>query len=475
MTIRKFESHNIIISASFLLIFLAGAMSVLDAKDTDIYEVSVKQNCYILQDNSASMDFGVYEHTIDYYEMFKYLFRLYESAAPYNTYIYDTINNSDHFYYNSETRNKIYLLKGNIGVTTATVDGQTVAFTGDAADPNYIWYTGDLVDTNVLIDSDGNLTYDGSGTQRVTVDGDGYILLDGARLPLNQDIKLHDMQTLYDGTQVDTGFGGLLNAPGYYFSGYEGVTAGSLDTAESGDTNIYFFITGNWINMQAMYNLHYKTNNPVPTGASTGDMAWKYEVFPLPESSWPVISYPIQYPDSGDYPNNMTEENSMKTITHPGAEEIQLHFTAFDVQDDNNVNQFKKDYVAVYDGAGTLVAQYDNDNPPTSGDGWTVNISDDTVKIALYSNNATSGTGYAIDQIRVSYYSGGGYLMQNRLDIAKDAILYVVDTFHGKMNWGYASYQYLGTSASGATDQFSTEPQPDRRPESGGYPKPCGE
>ena len=51
------------------------------AKDTDIYAVNTKQNCYVLMDSSGSMNFGVYEHTIDYGAMFDYLFTLKDGAS----------------------------------------------------------------------------------------------------------------------------------------------------------------------------------------------------------------------------------------------------------------------------------------------------------------------------------------------------------------------------------------------------------
>uniref|UniRef100_UPI0040572EF4 hypothetical protein n=1 Tax=Candidatus Electrothrix sp. TaxID=2170559 RepID=UPI0040572EF4 len=63
---------------SCLLLFAVLTFSVNESfsRDTDIYKISTKQNCYILMDNSGSMDFGVYEHTIDYGEMFDYLYCL---------------------------------------------------------------------------------------------------------------------------------------------------------------------------------------------------------------------------------------------------------------------------------------------------------------------------------------------------------------------------------------------------------------
>ncbi|MCK5099666.1 MAG: hypothetical protein KAR45_16270, partial [Desulfobacteraceae bacterium] len=438
-------------------------ISVCFAKDTDIYDISTKQNCYILMDNSGSMDFGVYEHTIDYFDMFKYLFDLDAAGgntAHGNTYIYDTVNNSDYFYTHSQTRRQIYLWKGKIGVTIATVNGEDMAFTGDAADPDYLWYSADIVDTYTVIDNDGNLANDGSGNDsRLTVDGDGYILLDGSRLPIGQNIKLHQLKELYDGSVINNGFGGLLNAPGYYFSGYEGVVKDSLDIAETGDPTIYFFLTGNWANMQAMYNLHYVTNNPTPPGAQLGDFGWKYEVFPLAEADWSLLAHALAYPGgSGNYENGLSENETELIIEHPGAKKIQVHFSVFDVNGDGDNNTWANDYVVLKDSKGHNPIKYDNDNNPTGTDGWSATVDGDTVKICLASNADTNGTGYTIDKIRIVYAETatgiGGYLMQNRLDVAKDAMLYALDAFTGKMNWGFAAFK----DGDGATLHHALNP-----------------
>lgn len=457
MRFFNFKNKTGYCSIISILIFFS-LFSYSHAKDTDIYEVNIKQNAYMLMDNSGSMDFGVYEHTIDYGEMFDYLFTMVDGGT--GTYIHDTVNNSDVFYQSHQPKNKIFLWQGKIGVTTKVVDGKTIAFTGDASDPDYLWYSNTLVDTHTVIDESGNLAHDGSASaQRLTTDADGNILFDGVKLPLGQDIKLHDFSSLYDGTIVDNGFGGLLNAPGYYFSGYEGVTAGSLNTAENGDSNIFFFVTGNWVNMQAMYNLHYTTNNPNPTGASTGDSAWKFELFPISESGWSIIEYNLDYPegDGVKYENNLKEKDTERTITHPGAKQIQIHFSEFDVEGDKNAATFKYDYVVLRDSAGAAVQYYDNDNKPTSGDGWSVTVYDDTVNIALATDYSVLGTGYVIDKIRVTYHLDS-YLMQNRLDVAKDAMLYALDAFKGKINWGFATFKYSGTSGDGATLHHALNP-----------------
>jgi type IV pilus assembly protein PilY1 len=435
MTVHQKRGKTAIALVACLSLLFRAGLSL--AVDTDIYQASVKQNAYVLLDNSTSMDFGVYESNIDYGGMFDYLFVKDE--------ITDTIVTSDpdYFFENHEPKNRIYLLKGNIGVRVSTIDGEVRAYTGDAADPNYLWYVNDLVDLNTTIDADGNLSGVDGSTQRLTVDGEGHVLLDGVRLPLGQDRKLHDYNTLYDGSVIDEGVGGLLNAPGYYFSGLEGAGSGSgdHDTAEDGDVNIYFLITGNWINMQQMYNLHYVADTDKP--------AWKYEEFPVGISSGSVVPTTIAYPESGNYTNSLSEADTQRSIVNASAVQIQVHFSSFDVQGNGNVSTFNRDYVALRDAEGNLIAQYDNDNNPAGT--WSPVIDGDTVRIHLKSNNSTVGSGYVIDKYRV-LYSNDAYLMQNRLDISKEAMVAVVDEFRGKINWGYATFHYVGNPGSDPWD-----------------------
>lgn len=445
----------------YVFIIFICTVNQSNARDTDIYDISTKQNCYILMDNSGSMDFGVYEYTVDYGKMFDYLYCLDADGgdtACGNTYIYDTVNHSSYFYNNHKERRKIFLWKAenkdesgkSIGITIANVDGQDMAFAGDAADPEFLWYSGSLVDTHTMIDEDGNLSDDDTTDgidPRITVDSDGYVLLDGDRLPIGQDIKLHEFKKLYDGSVVDNGFGGMLNAPGYYFSGYKGVTQGSLDIAEDGDSGIYFFLTGNWANMQAVYNLHYVTNNPVPTGARQGDPAWKYETVPVDVTDWSELSHTLDYPEgSGNYENKLSESDTTKTIVHPGAQQMQVHFSSFDVKGGND-----KDYVVLKNGNGTDIIKYDNDNIPS--DGWSETVTGDSVTICLDSDNGGNAAGYTIDKIRLTYQKDT-YLMQTRLDVAKDAMLYTLDEFYGKMNWGFATFK----SGDGATLNYPLNP-----------------
>lgn len=414
------------------------------ALDTDIYQANVQQNAYILLDNSGSMAYGVYESNIDYAGMYDYLYR--------KATIGDTIA-SPSFYERHHTANKIFLAKGAIRATIITIDDEDNVFTGDAADPDYLWSSGEMIDTHTLIDSSGNLVAEAGETQRLTTNDDGIILLDGQPLPLGQSISLHDIVTMYDGSMVDEGFGGMLKAPGYYFSGLEGVGSDADDhnPIENGDESIYFFVTGNWMNMQQMYNLHY-TSNPGSYAAS-GDSAWQHEEFPITSGSWSVIDKLVDYPEGdGNYTNRLKESTTLISVTHPGADQVQVHFSMFDVEGDNNSTRFQYDYVALYNSSGDLVAKYDNDNNP-QGD-WSPTVSGDTVRIALKTDNSEVRAGYTIDQIRVTYGSSddgsGSYKMQSRLDIAKDAIIYVLEEFRGKINWGFSTFQYTGTTADGA-------------------------
>jgi len=444
------KNLNMVFFLCTIFFFTTTLSSIATARDTDIYDVNTKQNAYVLMDNSGSMDYGVYEFNIDYGAMYDYLITLNDSNPPSNDYIWDTVNDWAAFYQNHREMRKIFLWPGKMRVTVTSIDGETVAFTGDAADPEYLWYSGQIVDTNTLLDESGNLIYDGSGTQRLTVDAEGHILFDGSRLPLNQDIKLHDLQQLYDGSVIDNGFGGLLNAPGYLFSGYEGVTTGSLDVAENGDEYIYFFVTGNWTNMQAMYNLHY-TENPGPHAAS-GDPAWKHELFPISTNAWSPIDHTAEYPEEAspaapetNYPNNVSlnDAEPVRTIVHNGAAQIQVHFSSFDVE-------ANFDFVYLYDTSNNLIARYSNNNNPA--DGWSAAITGDTVVIKFSSDGSITGTGYEIDKIRVTYHLDS-YLMQNRMDVAQDAMTYAVDEFEGKIDWGFATFNYQGTTGVGANLQ----------------------
>ncbi len=415
---------------SLLVIMAFSSPYPCQAKDTDIYAVNAKQNCYILLDNSGSMAWGVYEHNINYKEMYLYL----DGLAG----VYDPTVFAPGF-----QKDKIYLVRAKIRVG---VKGG-VTFVGDPGNPAINWDYGSIVDTHTLVDNKGNLSFEGGN--RITLDAAKNVLLDGNTLPFTLGRKEHEYVTLYDGTVVDKGFGGLLNAPGYHFSGYEdtdiAVFNNPVEDGDGDDEYIWFFATGNWLHMQGVYNLK----------DATGDLVWDKTDVPLAaiDSDWLTLAKNIDYPVGNvTYAANLNNQLT-STIKQSGALKIQVHFSYYNVGD--------KDYVKLYDATDTLKATY---GAGTDADGfWGPVIDGDTVTIKMSSDNKTNtvGYGYMVDEIRyVDKLSGGteAYRMQSRLDVAKEALLYVVEEFRGRMNWGYANFNYLGTDADGATIQSALNP-----------------
>ncbi len=142
------NKYPILFFVVLLAFFIAPGLSL--GADTDIYQVNVKQNAYILLDSSGSMDYGVYESSIDYGAMYDYLFVKDE--------IDDTIQ-AGSWFENHWPQNKIFLVKGKIRAQLIEVaDGVKEVFTGDAANPDYLWDAGHMVDTHTYIDSQGNLS-----------------------------------------------------------------------------------------------------------------------------------------------------------------------------------------------------------------------------------------------------------------------------------------------------------------------------
>ena len=432
------------------LLFQAGLGLALD---TDIYQANVKQNAYVLLDNSGSMAWPVYESSIDYAAMF--------AALSVRTGVTEQVSGYSSFVFPAEPfpRNKVYLVQANnIGVSIISINGESRVFPGDAGNPDRDWFVDSVVDLHVYLDSNGILTAEVGQTARLTTDADGNARLDGVALPLGQDRKLHDYNTLFDGSIIDEGLGGLLKAPGYYFSALEGVNPASHNKVEHGDADAYFFVTGNWLNMQHVCNL-----------VKSGVPAWKTESFPISEGDWMVTEQVIDFPaGNADYGSNLGRTETRKFINHPGASQIQIHFSLFDVDNQQVETWVKKngkwvkvtepaDSVKLYGAGGNLVGQYNNDNNPQGA--WSVTIPGDTVEIALTSNsNSKVGKGYTIDKYRVTY-SSGSYTMQSRLAVAQDALLYVVDEMAGKINWGFATFAYTGSgSGDGATIRAALNP-----------------
>jgi type IV pilus assembly protein PilY1 len=418
---HRFCKTVITLAASLSLLLQAGPGAALD---TDIYQANVKQNAYILLDNSGSMGWPVYESSINYGEMYQHL-----KGKGYT-------DNSSVFPSALFERTKVYRVLGkDIGLSTITVDGQARAFTGDPGNPGIYWYVNDVTDLHTTLNSAGNLVAEEGQTARLATDANGYVLFDSAQFPAGQNRLLRDVQTLFDGSVIDVGFGGLLKAPGYYYSGYK------YGGTDEGKEDLYFFVTGNWLNMQHVLTLE-----------KSGQLAWKTETVPVTTGEWMETDQVLDYPPgSGNYANSLKESDTLRSIVHPGATYIQVHFSMFNVQGDGNTGTFKKDYVKLYNGAGNQAAQYDNDNSPAGE--WSPIIPGNTARIALKSNSSIRAAGYTIDKYRVIYAEAGdSYKMETRLEIAKEALLYVVDEMSGKINWGFATFAYTsGGSGNGAT------------------------
>jgi type IV pilus assembly protein PilY1 len=421
---QRFNKIAIALAACLSLLWQAGPVLALD---TDIYQANVKQNAYILLDNSGSMAWPVYESSIDYAAMYQHL-----KGKGYT-------DNSSVFPEALFERNKIYQVLGkDIGLSTIKVNGEDRAFTGDPGNPARSWYVNNVTDLHTSIGSGGNLVAEEGQTARLTTDANGYVLYDGAQFPAGQNRLLRDVQTLFDGSVIDVGFGGLLKAPGYYYSGNYVPPSTSYWWDKD---DLYFFVTGNWLNMQHVLTLE-----------KSGQLAWETETVPITTGEWSETAQVLDYPlGSSYYANNLKESDTLRSIVHPGATYIQVHFSMFDVQGDGDTGTFKRDYVKLSDGSGNKVSQYDNDNSPTGE--WSPIIPGNTARIALKSNNSTRRPGYTIDKYRVIYdEAGGSYKMQTRLEIAKEALLYVVDEMSGKINWGFATFAYTsGGSGNGAT------------------------
>ncbi len=402
------------------------------ALDTDVYQTNIKPNVAILFDTSGSMEFGVYDSTVDYGGYYNW-------ASEQGD--YDLIagggGGTDNYFYAENgpgtspqyPRQEILLLKGNIGVTI-TANG--VTYTGDAGDPDYLWYVSDLVHTYTFIDADGNFSGDGTHEPRLTTDNEGHILFDGSRLPLDRDTLLHDWQHNPDGSSIDKGFGGKINAPGWYFSGFEGVNAGGHNIVENGDVNIYFFIPGNWINMQMMYNLY--TTSYVDEDHRT----WKTRT--LPDESqelWHTVPYNIS---STNYPENYPDYNEQSwEIVQPDATQIKIHFTDFNTESNYDfVDIYKKNTYQ-----SNRVYRLDGDLGTDFWKGpFTLAEDDHTFLILFNSDYSVVRKGFAID--KYEYLEEGasetGYKMQRRIDVVRDAMLYVIDETQGKINWALTSF-----------------------------------
>ena len=282
------------------------------ADDTDIYKPKVKHNVMVLMDTSASMNFGVYDNDVDYHDFYRYIIDqacaggdpegaedVVAGGLCTNAYFYPFAKKNG--------RTKIYMIYGDIGFANGA--------TGDAGDPQYRWSLSNATDTKTFLTANGEFEdaagrhpgdegYEGRlGTVVDSGTGITMVTMDGQRLPNNRDIAFHDWTNLPDNSRIDKGFSGLMRAPGTYFSGYFVKDPNKLsltseiiawfnrnllvtdplsryisdpdhekilitNTTVGGETlsrkNDFFFVPGNWLNMQAVYNLEIKVGEAPP-------------------------------------------------------------------------------------------------------------------------------------------------------------------------------------------------------------------
>ncbi len=407
--------------------------------DTDVYKTNAVPNVAVLLDNSWSMDFGIYDYAVNYGAFYNYASEQgdYDLIAGSTN---DAGGTSNYFYApgvptddppggpgtgHQFPRHEILLLPGQIGLS---VNEDGVSYAGDAGDPDYLWGGGAIVHTYTYIDDNGNLTT--NENSRITVDEEGHILFDGVILPLDRDALLHDWRPNPDGSMVDHGFGGQLNAPGWYFSGYSGIgdNAAGHSIGANGDTTVYFFITGNWINMQMMYNLY--TSSTIDEDNRT----WKTRTYPNVE--WHTVY--MSDIKSTNFPNNYPDNHDQSwQISQYGADQIRIHFTEFHTQASN------KDYVKLF--------KEDTANPnllesalggDLGSDFWKgpYELTDNyTFFVTFHSDRSTNYSGFEIDKFQYISTSEttSGYKMQRRIDAVQEACVFVIEQTRGKINWAF--------------------------------------
>jgi type IV pilus assembly protein PilY1 len=460
-----------------MLLFLSAAGAIVSfADDTDIYKPKVKHNVMILMDSSGSMAWPLYENTIDYAGFYDYVCvdRTNWTDSKDET---DGAYGTSAPYYGSTTppkkeRTKIYLIYANTGYSNS--------LTGDAGDPSLSWYIDGSADMGTSLSSDGELvaTVDAAGkspgdagyaggritTVDVVVGGETVkmITLDGLPLPNGKDIALHDWRDSPDGSRVDNGFAGLVQAPGYYFSGYfkNGISSAErnrtvtdplscytsdpvIAKAATDPERCYFFATGNYINMQMVFNLQVYSSG-------SWKKAWSYCEYRPPEVTYQTVSSSLVSSNyAGNAPKN---EISSYVIYNALSGRMRVHFSDIRLWY-SNVNDC--DRIELYDANGDLKYTYKN---KSSADFWSdwVTGKKITVRYVTYDNVQTRR--WKIDKYEYeSIGAFGTYKFDLRINVAKEAIIDVIETTKGKINWGLMTFNSSG-NAVGGTLRVSIDP-----------------
>ena len=256
-------------------------------------------------------------------------------------------------------------------------------------------------------------------------------------------VKLHDWQDNYDGSRVDNGFAGLVRAPGFYFSGhfYDGTITPNQDpdaatTDGSSRKYVYFFATGNYLNMQMVYNLW------VYDGKNWISDAWDYCTFPKayyqPTVPFSLISpnYPNDYP----YNYDSATDGSVNYVIYNGqSEKIRLYFSELILG--------AGDTLTLRDENSNLVATYSGSYSDTDGM-WTnwVDGRQITLRFQTENDDQTVAKGWNITAYQ--FQSKSDFHMASRLEVSQEAIIEVIEATRGKINWGVSVFDQKANSGS---------------------------
>ncbi|WP_083456473.1 PilC/PilY family type IV pilus protein [Desulfosarcina cetonica] len=331
-------------------------------------------------------------------------------------------------------RDRIYLVAGNVGYTASS------GMTGDAANPDIYW-SSVIIDTGTTINADGSL----SGGNVIT-DADGTVLYkydpvkEAEPLPNNRSLKLHVWQDNYDGSRVDNGFAGLIRAPGYYFSGYFQNSGGNITNVPSdaalvgSKTMDYFFVTGNWLNMQMVYNQYVYVKNQWVR-------AWEYCTFPK-ENYVPTVSFSLTSPNyENNYPTNFDSatDGSVNYVIYNGQSgSMRLHFSELILG--------AGDILELRDENSAIKATYSGATSQT--DFWTDWVSGPQITLRFKTDGDadTVAKGWQVDTYQ--YQSEIDFQISSRLKVAQEAIIEVIESTRGKINWGISVFDQKYNSGS---------------------------
>ncbi|RKX23264.1 MAG: hypothetical protein DRP47_12940, partial [Candidatus Zixiibacteriota bacterium] len=455
-------TKSAIVRIAILIMAISSFMTTASlALDTDIYATNPRPNVAILFDTSGSMGIGVYDNTYDYKTIYKNacessVFTAYDfnqSNSGTNNPNYKMYIDETHADYIAMDPDEVVLIKGHgIGVSVTYKDGNPITMTGDTGDYRNLWNFDAIIKTGVKIE-DGSWV-EVSETPLLKLNGDDQeIYLHEVPLALDRKVNLHGIMTYPDNTTVDKGFVGIMQAPGYHYTGYSTL----YNESEDQDNDVWFLASANWVYFMMSHTLYDNGNTDPGDGYYTlnNQRILIQHSIPLVETTWinvnlgtPILSHDnyIQDNSTNYYPNNY--HHKRKTINQADAKRIKLHFAALDMKNSS-------DYLIIKDKISGEVLDRPTHNYRFD---FYSNIYD-TSKIAVifHSNNSGRDDGFKIDSYKYATESADGtsYTMRTRIDAVRDAIKYIVDDTKGTINWALLRFN-SGNGA--AVEQAFTDP-----------------